>query len=257
MISFRKDRIRVPDNGPYSASTVDWIVSDGLTPYERAVSAMESRVGRIARGKAAEAIWLVEHPPLYTVGTSADPAELIGPSRFPVYPSGRGGRYTYHGPGQRVVYTMLNVGARGRDARRFIAQLEDWAIATLEEFNVRGERREGRPGVWTVRSDRPAEAKIAAVGVRLRKWVSFHGFSINVEPELTHFGGIVPCGVREYGVTSLADLGLPVTMADLDVALQRTFGQVFKSPLRPSSLPEQESRALRCPDPDPAPWPSE
>ena len=213
---------------------VEWITSDGLTPYEDAVARMESRAERIARGEADEAVWLVEHPPLYTAGTSANPADLTDPDRFPVFPTKRGGQYTYHGPGQRVAYAMLNVGARGRDVRKFVNQLEEWVIATLAEFNVTGERRQGRVGVWVVRNDKPLTAtgqppedKIAAIGVRLRKWVSFHGLSINVDPDLTHFDGIVPCGIREHGVTSLVDLGLPVTMQDVDVALMRCFDRVF------------------------------
>ncbi|MFV2053394.1 lipoyl(octanoyl) transferase LipB [Aliiroseovarius sp. YM-037] len=213
---------------------VEWITSDGLTPYEDAVAKMESRAERIARGEADEAVWLVEHPPLYTAGTSANPADLTDPDRFPVFPTKRGGQYTYHGPGQRVAYAMLNVGARGRDVRKFVNQLEEWVIATLAEFNVTGERRLGRVGVWVVRHDKPLTAageppedKIAAIGVRLRKWVSFHGVSINVDPDLSHFDGIVPCGIREHGVTSLVDLGLPVTMADVDVALMRCFDRVF------------------------------
>ena len=215
-------------------NTVQWHVSDGLVGYEAAVSAMEDRVARIAAGTAPEAIWLLEHPPLYTAGTSANPADLTDPGRFPVYPTKRGGQYTYHGPGQRVVYVMLDVAKRGHDVRRFVQQLEEWVIATLAEFNVTGEIREGRVGVWVVRKDRPLTAsgqppedKIAAIGIRLRKWVSFHGISINVEPDLGHFSGIVPCGITEHGVTSLVDLGLPVTMADVDVALHKTFGTVF------------------------------
>ena len=215
---------------------VEWLISPGLTPYEEAVERMEARAAAIAEGRADELIWLVEHPPLYTAGTSANPADLTDPGRFPVYETRRGGQYTYHGPGQRVVYVMLNVGARGRDVRRFVSQLEEWVIATLAEFNVRGERREGRVGVWVVRDDKPLtptgekpEDKIAAIGVRLRKWVSFHGLSINVEPDLSHFSGIVPCGIREHGVTSLVDLGLPVTMHDVDVALKRTFDEVFET----------------------------
>jgi len=203
-------------------------------PYLAAVAAMEERAARIAMGDAAEAIWLLEHPPLYTAGTSAKPADLTDPDRFPVYPSKRGGQYTYHGPGQRVIYVMLDVGKRGRDVRRFVEQLEDWVIATLAEFNVTGEIRAGRVGVWVVRDDKPltvtgqkSEDKIAAIGIRLRKWVSFHGISINVEPNLDHFTGIVPCGITEHGVTSLVDLGLPVAMDDLDVALQRCFGRIF------------------------------
>ncbi|MBD3676805.1 MAG: lipoyl(octanoyl) transferase LipB [Rhodobacteraceae bacterium] len=215
---------------------VEWITSEGLTDYDHAVAEMEARAAAIAEGRAAEAVWLVEHPPLYTAGTSARPEDLTDPDRFPVYEARRGGQYTYHGPGQRVAYVMLDVGKRGRDVRRFVWQLEEWVIATLDEFNVKGERREGRVGVWVVRPDkptgpdgRPREDKIAAIGVRLRKWVSFHGISINVEPDLSHFEGIVPCGIREHGVTSLVDLGLPVTMADLDVALKRSFSTIFTS----------------------------
>jgi lipoyl(octanoyl) transferase len=195
---------------------------------------MEARAEAIRAGTADEAIWLVEHPPLYSAGTSARPEDLTDPDRFPVFASKRGGQYTYHGPGQRVAYVMLDVGARGHDVRRFVHQIEDWVIATLAEFNVRGERREGRVGVWVVRPDRPPNAdgsvredKIAAIGIRLRRWVSFHGLSINVEPDLTHFEGIVPCGIRDHGVTSLVDLGLPVTIADVDVALKKTFPLVF------------------------------
>ena len=203
-------------------------------PYDAAVAAMEERVARIDAGTAPEAIWLLEHPPLYTAGTSAKPEDLTDPNRFPVHTSQRGGQYTYHGPGQRVVYVMLNVGRRGRDVRRFVEQLETWVIATLEEFNVKGEIREGRVGVWVARDDKPLtatgakpEEKIAAIGIRLRKWISFHGISINVEPDLDHFSGIVPCGISEHGVTSLVDLGLPVTLNDVDVALEKTFGNVF------------------------------
>jgi len=213
---------------------VDWITSKGLTGYDHALAAMEARASAIAEGRADEAIWLVEHPPLYTAGTSARREDLVDPDRFPVHEALRGGQYTYHGPGQRVVYTMLNVGRRGRDVRRFVQDLESWVIATLDEFGVKGELRDGRVGVWVVRPDRrpaangaPREDKIAAIGIRLRKWVSFHGLSINVEPDLSHFDGIVPCGIRDHGVTSLVDLGLPVSMADLDAALARTFGQVF------------------------------
>ncbi len=218
---------------------VDWIVSDGLTPYEEAVAAMEARAKAIAAGEAEEAVWLVEHPPLYTAGTSAKPADLTDPERFPVHQTRRGGQYTYHGPGQRVAYVMLDVGKRGRDVRAFVKALEGWIIGTLAEFNVTGELREGRVGVWVQRPDKPltasgavAEDKIAALGIRLHKWVSFHGLAINVEPDLSHFGGIVPCGIAEHGVTSLVDLGLPVTMADLDIALERGFAAYFEGPLR-------------------------
>lgn len=197
---------------------------------------MEARAEAIARGEAPELIWLLEHPPLYTAGTSAKLADLVDPDRFEVFATKRGGQYTYHGPGQRVAYVMLDVGRRGRDVRAFVRQLEAWIIATLAEFNVVGEVRPGRVGVWVMRPELPPgpdgtlrEDKIAAIGIRLRKWVSFHGISINVEPELEHFSGIVPCGISEHGVTSLVDLGLPVTMADVDVALKRSFDAVFGS----------------------------
>ncbi|HVL19414.1 MAG TPA: lipoyl(octanoyl) transferase LipB [Amaricoccus sp.] len=212
----------------------DWRISDGLVPFPQALAEMEARVEAIIAGRAPELVWLLEHPPLYTAGTSARREDLLEPDRFPVYPTRRGGEYTYHGPGQRVAYVMLDLNRRGRDVRAFVRQLEDWVIRTLGEFAVKGERRAGRVGVWVVRPDRPpqpdgspAEDKIAAIGVRLRRWVSFHGIAINVEPDLAHFGGIVPCGIRGHGVTSLVDLGLPVTMADLDLALERTFRQVF------------------------------
>lgn len=209
---------------------VEWVVSDGLTDYAYALTEMEKRANAIFAGEAEELIWLVEHPPLYTAGTSADSKDLVDPDRFPVFEARRGGQYTYHGPGQRVAYVMLNVGKRGRDVRQFVCELESWIIATLAEFNVAGERRDGRVGVWVERNDKPLNAmgqpqeeKIAALGIRLRKWVSFHGLSINVEPDLSHFDGIVPCGISEHGVTSLVDLGLPVTMDDVDVALKKTF----------------------------------
>jgi lipoyl(octanoyl) transferase len=213
---------------------VDWIAAPGLTPYPEAVAFMEDRAAAIAAGTAGECIWLVEHPPLYTAGTSARDTDLTDPGRFPVFPSKRGGQYTYHGPGQRVAYVMLNVGTRGQDVRRFVCDIEAWVIATLAEFGVTGERRAGRVGVWVRRPEKaplpdgtPREDKIAAVGLRLRRWVSFHGLSINVDPDLTHYDGIVPCGITGHGVTSLVDLGLPVTMADLDTALMRTFSAVF------------------------------
>jgi lipoyl(octanoyl) transferase len=216
---------------------VEWIVSEGLTPYPAAVDFMSARADAIARGEAAECIWLVEHPPLYTAGTSAKPQDLTDPDRLPVFQSARGGQYTYHGPGQRVVYLMLDVGRRGRDVRCFVRDIENWVIATLASFGVRGEIRPGRVGVWVSRPDKPPlpdgtprEDKIAAIGIRLRRWISFHGLSINVDPDLSHFSGIVPCGIRDHGVTSLVDLGLPVTMADLDVALRATFDSRFGSP---------------------------
>ena len=213
----------------------EWITSTGLTAYDDAVTEMEKRAAAIRAGTAPEAIWLDEHPPLYTAGTSADPKDLTDPYRFPVHQSKRGGQYTYHGPGQRVAYVMLDVANRGQDVRKFVHDLETWIIAALDQFNVHGEIREGRVGVWVTRPDMPPnpdgsprEDKIAALGIRIRKWVSFHGLSINVEPDLSHFNGIVPCGITDHGVTSLVDLGLPVTMEDVDVALKTTFTDVFK-----------------------------
>lgn len=213
---------------------VEWTHISGLAPYTETLAAMEARAAEISAGTATESIWLLEHPPLYTAGTSSDAKDLTDPARFPVYVAGRGGQYTYHGPGQRVAYTMLDLNKRGRDVRQFVCALEGWVIATLAEFNVKGERRSGRVGVWVVRNDRAPnpdgtlrEDKIAAIGVKLRRWVSFHGISINVEPDLSHFTGIVPCGIRDHGVTSLVDLGLPVTLADLDAALLATFPRFF------------------------------
>ena len=215
---------------------MDWSILPGLQPYPETLAAMEARVAAIAAGEAPEAVWLLEHPPLYTAGTSARAQDLTDPGRFPVHVAGRGGQYTYHGPGQRVAYVMLDLNRRGRDVRCFVHALEEWVIRTLAEFNVTGERRAGRVGVWVVRPEKPANAdgtpredKIAAIGVKLRRWVSFHGIAINVEPDLSHFTGIVPCGIRDHGVTSLVDLGLPVTMADLDVALRRQFDAVFEA----------------------------
>ena len=212
---------------------VEWRIEPGLVAYPDALAAMEARAEAIRAGTAPEMVWLLEHPPLYTAGTSARTEDLVQPDRFPVYAAGRGGEYTYHGPGQRVAYVMLDLKRRREDVRLFVASLEEWIIRTLARFNMKGERREDRVGVWVVRPDKPpvlghaTEDKVAAIGIRLRKWVSFHGISINVEPELDHFGGIVPCGISEYGVTSLVDLGLPVTMADLDVALKAAFEEVF------------------------------
>ncbi|WP_299817090.1 lipoyl(octanoyl) transferase LipB [uncultured Jannaschia sp.] len=212
----------------------DWILSDKLVPYAHAIAEMEARVAAIRAGTANEAIWLLEHPPLYTAGTSARIDDLRDPGRFPVFEARRGGQYTYHGPGQRVVYTMLDVAARGRDVRAFVQTLEVWVIDALAEFGLRGVIRPGRVGVWIERPGKPPlpdgtprEDKIAAIGIRLTKWVSFHGLSINVEPDLRHFDGIVPCGISGHGVTSLVDLGLPVTMSDLDDALKRTFLRHF------------------------------
>ncbi|WP_378950277.1 lipoyl(octanoyl) transferase LipB [Mesorhizobium sp. ANAO-SY3R2] len=228
----------IPGSAP-----VEWRIESGLTPYDQALAFMESRADEIRRGTAGEMVWLVEHPPIYTAGTSARLEDLVDPDRFPVFNTGRGGEYTYHGPGQRVAYAMLDLKRRREDVRAFVAALEAWIIKALGTFNVKGERREDRVGVWVVRPDRPhlpdgtpAEDKIAAIGIRLRRWVSFHGIAINVEPELGHFSGIVPCGVTEHGVTSLVDLGLPVTMADLDVALKAAFEEIF-GPASATTLP--------------------
>ena len=213
---------------------VDWIISDGLTPYDEALAFMEARVASIIAGEAAECIWLLEHPPLYTAGTSAKREDLRDPDRFPVHEARRGGQYTSHGPGQRVVYVMLDLNKRRRDIRAFVTALETWVIAALGEFGLRGEIRQDRVGVWITRPDKPAlpegrprEDKIAAIGIRLKKWVSFHGISINHDPDLSHFDGIVPCGISDFGVTSLIDLGLLVTMEDLDLALARSFRAAF------------------------------
>lgn len=214
--------------------TVEWITSEELVDFRQAEEWMEKRAAAIAAGTAGECIWLLEHPPLYTAGSSAKSADLTDPDRFPVFPAKRGGQYTYHGPGQRVAYVLLDVDARGRDVRAFVQSLENWVIAALAQFNVKGEIREGRVGVWVTRPEKPplgtgepAEDKIAAIGIRLRKWISFHGISINVEPDLEHFSGIVPCGIADHGVTSLVDLGLPVTMDDVDLALRASFDDVF------------------------------
>ena len=208
-----------------SAIPVRWEIAAGLVPYEAAVARMEREVAAIAKGEASELVWLLEHPPLYTAGTSANESDLISPAKFPVHRTGRGGQYTYHGPGQRVAYVMLDLKRRGQDVRAFVAGLEEWLIATLASFNVRGERREDRVGVWVGRGER--EDKVAAIGIRVRHWVSFHGISLNVDPDLSHFDGIVPCGVRDHGVTSLVDLGLPVTLVDADVALKNSFQKIF------------------------------
>lgn len=205
---------------------IEWRISDAPVPYEAAVAEMEARVAAIRAGTARELIWLLEHPPLYTAGASARPQDLILPDRLPVYKTGRGGQYTYHGPGQRVVYVCLDLKKHGNDVRCFVHNLEEWIIRTLARFTVKGERRAGRVGVWVVRGP-GREDKIAAIGVRVRKWVSFHGLAINVEPNLEHYAGIVPCGIAEHGVTSLVDLGLPVTLADVDAALRETFDEVF------------------------------
>ena len=209
-----------------------WAVSSEPVGYEAAVEAMERRADAIAAGEAGELVWLLEHPPLYTAGVSAKPGDLLTPDRFPVHRTGRGGQFTYHGPGQRVAYAMLDLRERGRDARGFVRALEAWLIETLAAFNVKGEMREGRVGVWVDRGH-GREDKVAAIGVKLRRWVSFHGVSLNVEPDLGHFSGIVPCGIREHGVTSLVDLGLPVGLDDADAALKNAFETVF-GPVEPA-----------------------
>src|SRR5579872_5618190 len=214
------------------SAAVEWLISDQAIPYPEAIATMESRVADIAAGRASELVWLLGHPPLYTSGTSGKTADLLDP-RFPVFQSGRGGQLTYHGPGQRVAYVMLDLKRRRPDIRAYVASLEEWTIRTLAAFNVRGERREDRVGVWVARPDKGQgfEDKIAAIGVRVRRWVSFHGISINVEPELGHFQDIVACGVTDprYGVTSLGDLGLTATLSDVDIALRQAFEEVFES----------------------------
>lgn len=212
---------------PPSPTALEWIISQGLTDYTVAMEAMEARVSGIIGGKAAEQVWLLEHPPLYTSGTSAKEADLLPGSAFPVYAAGRGGQFTYHGPGQRIGYVMLDLKARGRaDVRAYVQDLEQWIINTLGQFGLKGEVREGRIGVWV--TDRAGkEAKIAALGIRIRKWVTFHGISLNVSPELSHYAGIVPCGIREYGVTSLKALGIEAIMDDVDAALKSEFTKLF------------------------------
>ena len=214
---------------------VNWIKTDEFIAYPDALERMEQIVSRLISGNDLEHVWLLEHPELYTAGTSANLSDLIDPDLFPVYSSQRGGQYTYHGPGQRIAYTMLDLNKRGKDVRKYVHSLEEWIIQTLAEFDIKGERRKDRVGVWVVRDDKPAsssgqfmEDKIAAVGVRLRKWISFHGIAINVNPNLNHYKGIVPCGIQQHGVTSLADLGLKVTIEDLDKALIKTFNNVFE-----------------------------
>ena len=212
-----------------NAAKIEWRMSDAPVAYPEAVAFMEERVEAIRAGRAPEMVWLLEHPPLYTAGTSARDEELLQPDRFPVYRTGRGGQFTYHGPGQRVAYVMLDLKARGGDLRRYVCDLEEWLIRTLARFNVTGERRPGRVGIWVDRGGpgEKREDKIAAIGVRVRRWVAYHGIALNVEPDLRHFEGIVPCGIAEHGVTSLIDLGLPVTLPDVDVALRASFEEVF------------------------------
>jgi len=215
-----------------STVSLDWRIEEGLLAYPAALAAMRARVDAIRAGEAGEQVWLVEHPPLYTSGTSAKPCDLAEPGRFPTFAAGRGGQWTYHGPGQRTAYVMLDLvqphgAVRPRDVRAFVHGLEEWVIRALDRFNVRGERRDGRVGIWVADRATGAEAKIAAIGVRVTRWVSWHGVALNVEPDLEHFAGIVPCGIQEHGVTSLHALGLPVTMADADVALRAAWDEVF------------------------------
>ena len=214
---------------------IEWRLDETPVPYPEAVTTMEARAAAIRDSDARELVWLLEHPPLYTAGTSAREEDLLEPERFPVYRTGRGGQYTYHGPGQRVAYVLLDLKRRGPDVRCFVHNLEDWVIRSLARFNVTGERREGRVGIWVAKGG--GEAKIAAIGVRVRRWVTYHGIAINVDPDLSHFDGIVPCGIAEHGVTSLTDLGLPVTLADLDVALKETFAEVFGPAARTAQRP--------------------
>ena len=211
---------------PMPATRPEWGVSEGLTPYPEALAAMEARVAAIREGAAGELVWLVEHPPTYTAGTSATPEGLVDP-RFPVFRAGRGGQWTYHGPGQRTGYVMLDLNRRGRDVRAYVHALEEWLIGALDRFNVRGERREGRVGIWVADRARGTEDKVAAIGVRVTRWVTWHGVALNVDPDLSHFGGIVPCGVAGHGVTSLHRLGIPATMEEADAALRATWGEVF------------------------------
>ncbi len=229
-----RNRINSNMHSVDKTACVEWIVAQEPVGYEYAVEAMERRVEDIAKGAAAECVWLLEHPPLYTAGTSAKNSDLLSAESLPVFKTGRGGEHTYHGPGQRVAYVMLNLKRRNPDVRAFVGALENWIIATLDDFNIKGERREDRVGVWVKRPEkqpladgRLREDKIAAIGIRLRRWVSFHGISINVEPNLQHYEGIVPCGITDHGVTSLVDLGLPVSMEHLDLALLQNFNNVF------------------------------
>ena len=213
---------------------IKWEITEEKVDYETALAKMDNHVEKMIQGEAGEKIWLLEHPPLYTAGTSADRKDLVEPNRFPVFETKRGGQYTYHGPGQRVVYVMLDLNKRGKDVKKFVKNLETWIALTLSEFNIIGQSRDGRVGIWVERPDKPLnnygavqEQKIAAIGVRLKKWITLHGLSINLDPDLSHFQGIVPCGIKEHGVTSLVDLGLQVTMTDLDNTLKKTFTKVF------------------------------
>ena len=249
MVNARNDLTVGLDPGP---GPVEWRISEGLVAYETALEVMDARAAAIAAGSAAELVWLLEHPPLYTAGTSAKPEELIE-ARFPVHATGRGGQLTYHGPGQRIAYVMLDLKRRGPDIRRFVATLEEWIIRTLAAFDVAGERREDRIGVWVRRprqgewpKDLEREDKIAAIGIRIKRWVTLHGIALNVDCDLSHYAGIVPCGVADqrYGVTSLADLGLAITMAEIDAALRREFEPLFGSAVVKPDL-SSESSELR------------
>jgi lipoyl(octanoyl) transferase len=226
------NHISFADQQPGTAPVgLDWLISDAPVEYEDAIAFMEDRVARIAKGEARDLVWLLEHPPLYTAGTSARAEDLLEATRFPVHRTGRGGQFTYHGPGQRVAYVMMDLRQRGPDIRAYIRSLEEWVIRALDRFNVIGERRDGRVGIWVDRGREGGlmgrDDKIAAIGVRVRHWVAFHGISLNVEPDLEHFQGIVPCGIREHGVTSLVDLGRPVTMSDVDSALRAAWDEAF------------------------------
>jgi lipoyl(octanoyl) transferase len=229
-------RSALPPTFPSSAGAppVEWRVSDGLVDYEAAVAEMEARAAAIADGEAPELVWLLEHPPLYTAGTSAKALDLVERDRLPVFQTGRGGQYTYHGPGQRIGYAMLDLRRRSPDLRAYVAALEAWLIGTLDRFGVTGERREDRVGVWVRRPElgRDAEDKIAAIGVRVKRWVTLHGVSLNVETDLSHYAGIIPCGVRDHGVTSLADLGRLISMAEVDMAMRETFEEIFGATTR-------------------------
>ena len=235
-----------PDQAPSQGNTpmtrvyddsrqLEWLKSPDPVPYPEAVQFMENRVAAIHAQQSPEALWFLEHPPLYTAGTSADPAELVDPDRFPVYETGRGGRYTYHGPGQRVGYVMMDLSHRKNDIRAFAIDLEEWIITTLAEFGIQGERRDGRVGIWVARGER--EDKIAAIGVRVRRWISYHGIAINVAPNLDHFSGIVPCGISGFGVTSLSDLGIDVKMEDVDTVMTKIFQNTFGNRLEAGPTP--------------------
>lgn len=227
----KTDRSSLPATFPAAAGSppVEWRVSDGPVDYESAVAEMEARAAALADGEAAELVWLLEHPPLYTAGTSAKAPDLVEPDRLPVFQTGRGGQYTYHGPGQRIGYVMLDLRRRSPDLRAYVAALEAWLIGTLDRFGVTGERREDRVGVWVRRPERGREAedKIAAIGVRVKRWATLHGVSLNVEPDLSHYAGIIPCGVRDHGVTSLADLGRVASMPEVDMAMREIFEEIF------------------------------